>query len=122
MSPTKYQRSIALLVGALPAVTGCVMEPGGEPGDDRSELAGAASLPPADPCNSPFSSDPELTLALPLVMSKSGSSSRLPVDTDWYTNAVIQNTSPSLATVRLRAVSTAGAEYCALFSLGAERP
>jgi len=120
MTGTKYQILTALLAGALPAFTGCVMEHDREPGDDWNELVGAASLPPADPCNSRFSHNPERTLAVPLMMSKSGSSSRLPVDTDWYTNVVIQNTSSTLATVRLRAVSTTGTEVCTIFSLGSE--
>jgi len=119
MTGTKYRGWVVLLTAALPAFTGCVMEPDVEPGEDRSELAGAESLPPVDPCNSSFVGDPERTIALPLVMHKTGISSRLLVDTGWYTNALIQNTSTSLATVRLRAISTEGVESCNVFSLGA---
>lgn len=117
MTATQYRGWFALLAGAL--FGGCVMEPGEEPGES-SELAGAASLTPVDPCNSPFTPNPDFGVALPLAMSKTGTSSRLPVDSDWYTNVLIQNTSSSLATVRLRAISAAGTPYCNIFSLGAE--
>jgi hypothetical protein len=120
MKGTKKQGWMALLAGAFLAFPGCVMEPDMELGNDENELAGAESLPPVDPCNATFSPAPELTIALPLVMNKSGNSSRLPVDTGWYTNALIQNTSSALATVRLRAISTTGTNYCSIFSLGSE--
>jgi hypothetical protein len=119
MTGTNYRGWMALLTAAFPAFTGCVMEPDLEPADDRSELAGATSLLLENSCSLPLGLDPERTLAVPLLMNKTGSSSRLLVDTGWYTNALIQNTSSFLATVRLRAISTAGAQFCNVFSLGA---
>jgi hypothetical protein len=129
MTGTKNQGLMALLAGALLGVTGCVIEPDVELGRDANELdsadeskAGTASQPPVDPCNTAFSYDPELTIALPRIMDTRANPSSLP-DTGWYTNALIQNTSSNLATVRLRALAKPGTGYgggCTIFSLGSE--
>jgi hypothetical protein len=120
---------MALLACALLGFTGCVMETDMELGHDWNELDGAdedqaatASLTAVDPCDAQLNSDPELTIALPRIMDTRANPSALP-DSGWYTNALIQNTSSGLATVRLRALAKPGAGYgggCTIFSLGSK--